>query len=681
MKCLIAFNRRLGFRRLAAATLGVATFAAFAATASAQQNPAMPCHQGTWSPVYDWHPQLPLAPYMPIDPNCPARYSAFSHAALLPTGLHRGKVLLWRLPVQELADGQNLCTYGHMTSHLFNPDHPSALTEIVGGASYEHAHFMCSGMSWDSRGGLITVGGRTHNSSGTQDEGVVEIWRFNPSALGATLPIGDTNNPYGWPIIFTHSAWTELSPSLAIRRYYPSIIGLNRDPVTICGIPMAGKHLVAGGNWKVGSDWSLEYWEMAPLPATQTPCALAPALLHQPNQMYLAGNTQLYDEDPVHTPTDRVLDSYPRMMQLTSGQVFVAGDIYAGLGGATQPPNDPGQTWVMTPPYNGLPNWMLSDGPDAGVLAGVDPSNDRDYGNAVIFHTRDLDTFGNLVQNRIFTFNGQQDPDELQNPFGATNWAINRTVQEFVPGGQQAQTTGAWDYRAPLLSPRMWANAVVLPTRDVLILGGYSEPVGGGFNTDFDEYQPELYTIGAPGVPGGGSSFYLLPSSIPPGHAHPTPRRYHSTALLLPDGRIFMVGGEVENFTTGGGPESQYSGEMCSPPYLFTGYRPVITNMCPTDLPFQVSPAPTYDIDVTTTVGPITKVVLLRPAAVTHDFDNDQRYIELEFTTNLPGPGPATVTIKAPTDDLGPPGWYLLFLIESGPCGPAPSEGQFMHFR
>ncbi len=660
MKFILALCRKLRTRR-SAAILGVATLVALASATKAQ-NPA-PCGLlGTWSPVYNWHPQLPNAPSMPQSPPCEAIYASFSHAALLPTGDYRGKVLLWRLPIQSIP-GQTPCTYGNMTSYLFDPNGPTTLTEIVG--NYGSADFMCAGMSWDSRGSLLTAGGRTDTSSG-----IVDIWRFNPLALGATLPVGDVNNPNPWPIILSPAAWSLLSPGMAIRRYYPTIIGLNRDAVTVCTSSMAGKHLVAGGNWDVSSQHSLEYWEMVPMPAA--PCALAPLPQYQPNAMYLAPGaaTHIYAEDTAYPPVDRVLDSYPRMMQLTSGQVFVAGDVYAS--GGIPLPNIPGQSWVMTPPYNGLPNWMLSDGRDAAVFPGVDPSNDRHYGNAVIFHTRDLDLSGNPVRNRIFTFNGQQDPTYFANPSGTMN--INRTVQEFVPGGPQAQNTGAWDYRAPLLSPRMYADAVVLPTRDVLIVGGHTEPVGGG--VDSDEYRPELYTIGAPGVPGGGNSAYLWPSSTQSGQTHPTPRRYHSSALLLPDGRVFMVGGED---WTSGGPESQYSGEIFSPPYLLTGYRPVITKMCPTDLPFQENPAATYDIDVDT-VGPITKVVLPRPAAVTQDFDDDQRYIELEFTTSLSTPTSVRVTIKAPTDDLGPPGWYLLFLIQDGPCGPAPSVGQFMHF-
>ena len=46
------------------------------------------------------------------------------------------------------------------------------------------------------------------------------------------------------------------------------------------------------------------------------------------------------------------------------------------------------------------------------------------------------------------------------------------------------------------------------------------------------------------------------------------PRLYHSIALLLPDARVLMTGGNGYN-----------QAEIFSPPYLFTDPRPTIASM------------------------------------------------------------------------------------------------------
>ena len=83
----------------------------------------------------------------------------------------------------------------------------------------------------------------------------------------------------------------------------------------------------------------------------------------------------------------------------------------------------------------------------------------------------------------------------------------------------------------------------------------------------------------------------------------------------------------------------------------------------------------TFEVEVRKTVedNSIDRVVLLRPAAVTHHFDADQRYIELEFNsiTDQFNPRNELLIVDSPFETLGPPGWYMLFVIEKDLSSPA----------
>ena len=75
------------------------------------------------------------------------------------------------------------------------------------------------------------------------------------------------------------------------------------------------------------------------------------------------------------------------------------------------------------------------------------------------------------------------------------------------------------------------------------------------------------------------------------------------------------------------------------------------------------------------------RVVLLRPAAVTHHFDYDQRYIELKinnFVYNQWNPTDVEIHIESPQEDLGPAGYYMLFALEKENGKRVPSEAVFI---
>ena len=125
-------------------------------------------------------------------------------------------------------------------------------------------------------------------------------------------------------------------------------------------------------------------------------------------------------------------------------------------------------------------------------------------------------------------------------------------------------------------------------------------------------------------------------------------RVYHSTAMLLPDGRVLSAGSG-----DGGGVTPQLSYEIFSPPYLFKGARPSYDLAASTmryGQPFAVS---------TADAASIRKVTIIRLPSTTHAFNMSQRLNTLEFAVSGGG-----LTITPPAAGrIAPPGPYMLFLV------------------
>ena len=126
------------------------------------------------------------------------------------------------------------------------------------------------------------------------------------------------------------------------------------------------------------------------------------------------------------------------------------------------------------------------------------------------------------------------------------------------------------------------------------------------------------------------------------------PRAYHSTAVLLPDGRVLSAGQTRGNLQT--------TGEVFSPTYLFAGPRPVIDAA-----PQAIGYGESFVVE-TAGAAAIDEVTLIRASTVTHGVYFDQRSVPLSFT-----PGADTLTVSEPASNLdAPPGWYMLFVLDGG---------------
>jgi Ca2+-binding RTX toxin-like protein len=196
-------------------------------------------------------------------------------------------------------------------------------------------------------------------------------------------------------------------------------------------------------------------------------------------------------------------------------------------------------------------------------------------------------------------------------------------------------TGSGWTSAGSLAIPRRHLSATVLPDGTVLVTGGTR---GAGFNNEATPVlAAELWD------PASRTWDTLAPMKVP--------RTYHSTTLLLPDGRVLVAGGGQG----AGAAQQRNEIEIYSPPYLFKGPRPEISS-APT--------AATYGQSLfigTDQAESITRVSLVRLPSVTHSFDQNSRFMTLSFASR---PGGLDVTAPA-IPEVAPPGHYMLFIANA----------------
>jgi Domain of unknown function (DUF1929)/Bacterial Ig domain/Kelch motif len=210
-----------------------------------------------------------------------------------------------------------------------------------------------------------------------------------------------------------------------------------------------------------------------------------------------------------------------------------------------------------------------------------------------------------------------------------------------LPAGGQAAvldmnvTPSTWRPTASMSFGRYMHNLVMLPTGKVLAIGGSSityerDNVPGPLPVELWDPNTETWaTLAAMAVP----------------------RMYHSTALLLPDGRVLAAGGGRVAGTT-----NQLSAQVYSPAYLFKGARPTITS-APDNVPYGSAPFTVNSPEAST----IASVSLISLGSVTHSTDMNQSYAELPFTKTT-----NQLVVSAPQDATQiSPGYYMLFLVDA----------------
>jgi len=210
----------------------------------------------------------------------------------------------------------------------------------------------------------------------------------------------------------------------------------------------------------------------------------------------------------------------------------------------------------------------------------------------------------------------------------------------------------SWQIAQPMHFRRRQHNATLLPDGTVLVTGGTQGgggPGGAGFN-DLTPGEP----IHAAELWDPKSNIWTILAE------EQIDRCYHSTAVLLPDGRVMSAGGgeyqPVSTILASNNPkDSHLNAQIFSPPYLFKGPRPQIQNA-----PGQISYGQSFQV-ATPNAAEIANASLVRLSSVTHSFNTNQRINFLKPTT-----GAGFVTLTAPANaNVCPPGHYLLFLLNN----------------
>lgn len=170
----------------------------------------------------------------------------------------------------------------------------------------------------------------------------------------------------------------------------------------------------------------------------------------------------------------------------------------------------------------------------------------------------------------------------------------------------------AWRLGTNRVPARSRASILLLPDRQILVLGGEKEDPADTTRTNpwGQLWLTEAYD------PAAGTWRRLADLHVA--------REYHALPILVPDGRVLVVGGEEEP----GREPTRSVIEAFSPPYLFRGIRP---RLAPLDSAcYHRGERLTLRVD--RTAAP-TEVILMGTTATTHFMDSGNgRYLSLPFT-------------------------------------------------
>ena len=483
------------------------------------------------------------------------------------------------------------------------------------------------GVSWDSR----TVGNGMHSITARATDIGLNVATSTPVSVTVTNTsqealVGSWSAPMVWPLVAVHTTllntgdvlmWDDHTEEDGFYLWNPTTLGFSFFPPSASNLFCAGhtalpdgRTLIVGGTDPGGGVFGIRDVSAFD-PVTRVRTNLAPMAFER---------------------------YYPTAITLGDGKVLsVAGNGGASCGACTiatpEVYNPATNTWTtltganqIIPYYPHL--FLLPDG--RVVVTGTSEENVPTY--LLNVNTRTWTTFDpNVIDSGSSV---QYLPGKIMKTgiAGSPNGNIPGTRTAYVIDFNAPAP--AWRQVGSMAFPRAQHMLTTLPDGTVLV-------TGGGTSSRAFDVTPAVYEA---------EIFNPVTETWTTMARMQTPRMYHGTSTLLPDGRVLVAGGGRVGFP------DQLSAEIYSPPYLFKGPRPVIATS-----PSAIQYASTFALETPDSAA-VSKVTLLKLGATTHAFNQEQRFLNLPFTvtdgTHLGVTTPAN-------GNLAPPGYYMLFILDA----------------
>lgn len=190
---------------------------------------------------------------------------------------------------------------------------------------------------------------------------------------------------------------------------------------------------------------------------------------------------------------------------------------------------------------------------------------------------------------------------------------------------------------APMANARAFANSVILPNGEVMVIGGST---AGLFGSDAGTiYTPEIWN------PATQQWRAVANAAVP--------RNYHSLALLLPDGRVWSGGGGLYGDLA----VDHQDAQIYTPAPLFNADGSAAARPQITTAPDRIGPGAVFT--VTATPG-VQYFSFIRLAAQTHSVSTDLRHLRFSHTATAAGQYALTAP---PSINVLTPGYWMLFAV------------------